>query len=105
MKYVLVFYGGGMPDSPREQARVMKQWGNWYAKLGSAVTDGGLPFSGVVSKVRPDGSTAKGPIGKRATGYTILEAASIDKATKMAKSCPILRSGGSVSVYETAAVM
>jgi hypothetical protein len=105
MKYVLVFYGGGMPDTPREQARVMKQWGNWYERLGSAVTDGGLPFSGAVNKVRPDGTAAKGPIGQRATGYAILEAGSLDKATKMAKSCPILKSGGSVAVYETAEAM
>jgi hypothetical protein len=105
MKYVLVFYGGGMPDTPAAQARVMKQWGNWYAKLGRAVIDGGLPFSGAVSKVRPDGTTAKGPIGQRATGYTIIEARSLDAATKMAKGCPILKSGGSVAVYETAAAM
>lgn len=105
MKYVLVFYGGGMPDTPREQARVMKQWGTWYAKLGDAVTDGGLPFSGAVTKVRSDGSSAKGPIGRRATGYAILEASSLDRATKLAKSCPILKSGGSIAVYETAAVM
>ncbi len=105
MRYVLVFYGGGMPDTPAEQARVMKQWGSWYAKLGSAVIDGGLPFSGAVSKVRPDGSSSNGPIGQRASGYTIVEAGSLDKATKMAKSCPILKSGGSIAVYETAAAM
>lgn len=105
MKYVLVFYGGGMPETPREQARVMKQWGSWYERLGAAVTDGGLPFSGAVNKVRPDGSTAKGPIGQRATGYAILEADSLDRATKLARSCPLLKSGGSIAVYETAAVM
>jgi hypothetical protein len=105
MKYVLVFYGGGMPDTPREQARVMKQWGSWYDRLGTAVIDGGLPFSGAVTKVNPDGSTDRGPIGRRATGYAIVEAGSLDKATKMAKSCPLLKSGGSIAVYETAAVM
>jgi hypothetical protein len=105
MKYVLVFYGGGMPETPAAQARVMKQWDTWYRKLGTAVVDGGLPFSGVVNKVKPDGTTAKGPIGQRATGYTIVEASTIDAATRMAKGCPILKSGGSISVYETAAMM
>ena len=105
MKYVLVFYGGGMPETPAAQARVMKQWGNWYTKLGAAVVDAGLPFSGRVNKVKDDGTTAKGPIGQRATGYTILEAADLDKATRLAKGCPIIKSGGSVAVYETASMM
>jgi hypothetical protein len=44
---------------------------------------------------------AKGPIGKRATGYSIIEAPSLDKATKLAKGCPILKGGGEIAVYET----
>jgi hypothetical protein len=105
MKYLLVFYGGGMPETAAAQARVMKQWGTWYGKLGSAVVDPGNPFSGAVNKIKSDGSTSKGPIGQRASGYTILEAGSLDSATKMAKGCPILKSGGQVAVYETFDVM
>ncbi len=105
MKYVLVFYGGGMPESPAAQARVMKQWDTWYKKLGAATVDGGLPFSGAVNQVKPDGTTAKGPVGRRATGYAILEAKDIAAATKMAKGCPILKSDGSIAVYETASMM
>jgi hypothetical protein len=105
MKYLLVYYGGGMPETPAAQARVLKQWGSWYTKLGAAVADPGLPFSGAVNKVKPDGTSGKGPIGQRATGYTIVEASTIDAATKMAKGCPILKSGGSIAVYETASMM
>jgi hypothetical protein len=105
MKYVLVFYGGGMPESAAAQARLLKQWNGWYAKLGSAVVDAGLPFSGVVRKVESDGTASKGAIGKRASGYAIVEASTIDAATRMAKSCPILKSEGSVAVYETASEM
>jgi hypothetical protein len=105
MKYVLVYYGGGMPESPAAQARLLKQWDRWYHKLGRAVKDAGLPFSGAVSKIRPDGVSARGPIGQRATGYTILEAATLDAATRLAKGCPILKSGGSIAVYETASMM
>jgi hypothetical protein len=105
MKYVLVFYGGGMPESPAAQARVLKQWNSWYARLGGAVVDAGLPFSGKVNRIRPDGDVSRGPIGQRATGYAIIEASTIDLATRMAKSCPILKSEGSVAVYETASMM
>lgn len=101
MKYVLVYYGGGMPQGAAAQARVLKQWETWYGKLGPAVVDGGNPMSGAVNKIRTDGTVAKGPIGKRASGYSIIEAPSLDKATKMAKGCPILRGGGEIAVYET----
>lgn len=101
MKYVLVYYGGGMPEGAAAQARVLKQWETWYGRLGPAVVDGGNPMSGAVNKIRTDGSVAKGPIGKRASGYSIIEASSLDKATKMAKGCPILRGGGEIAVYET----
>jgi hypothetical protein len=105
MKYVLVFYGGGMPDTPAAQARVLKQWSRWYDNLGKSVVDAGLPFSGRVNKIRDDGTTANGPIGRRASGYAILDAKDLDRATRMARGCPILKSGGSVAVYETASMM
>jgi hypothetical protein len=101
VKYLLVYYGGGMPEGGAAQARVMKQWETWYGKLGPAVVDGGNPMSGAVNKIRADGTISKGPIGKRATGYSIIEAPSLDKATKLAKGCPILKSGGEIAVYET----
>ena len=101
MKYLLVYYGGGMPESAAAQGRVLKQWEKWFGKVGSAMVDGGNPMSGAVNKIRADGSVAKGPIGKRATGYSIIEAPSLAKATTMARGCPILRSGGEISVYET----
>ena len=90
-----------MPETPAAQARVLKQWDKWFSKLGPAVVDGGNPFSGAVSKIKADGTIAKGPIGQRATGYSILEAGSLDKATKMAKGSPIIKSGGQIAVYET----
>jgi hypothetical protein len=101
MKYLLVYYGGGMPESAAAQARVLKQWEKWFGKVGSAMVDGGNPMSGAVNKIRADGNVSKGPIGKRATGYSIIEAPSLAKATTMARGCPILRSGGEISVYET----
>lgn len=101
MKYVLVYYGGGMPQGAPAQARALRQWEKWFAKVGQDMVDGGNPMSGAVNKIRSNGSVAKGPIGKRATGYSIIEAPSLDKATKLAKGCPILKGGGEIAVYET----
>ena len=101
MKYLLVYYGGGMSATPGAQARALKRWERWFEKVGSSMVDGGNPMSGAVNKIRSDGSVAKGPIGKRASGYSILEAPSLDQATQLAKGCPILRGGGEIAVYET----
>jgi hypothetical protein len=105
LKYLLVYYGGGMPEGAAAQARVLKQWNAWFGKIGPAMVDGGNPMTGAVNKIQPDGTVAKGAIGKKATGYSIIEAPSLDKATKVAKGCPILKSGGQIAVYETFNVM
>ena len=105
MRYLLVYYGGSMPDTPAQQARVMKQWTTWFTKLGPAVVDPGNPFSGGVNKIKADGTVAKGPVGQRASGYSIIEAPTLHKATKLAKTCPVIKGGASVAVYETFNVM
>jgi hypothetical protein len=105
VKYLLVYYGGALPETPAAQARIMKQWTAWFSKLGPAVVDPGNPFSGAVNKVKPDGTVAKGPVGQRASGYSIVEAPSLEAATKMAKTCPVIKSGAQIAVYETFNVM
>ena len=104
-KYVLVYMGGGMPETEAETAAVMKAWTDWYTSLGEAVVDPGNPFSPQVKSVAYNGSVSDGPVGPKATGYTILQADSLDSAVGMAKNCPVLEGGASISVYETFNVM
>jgi len=101
--YVLVYKGGGMAETEAEQQAVMAAWGNWYAELGQALVDGGNPF-GPSTSVAADGTVSHGGAAGL-TGYTILQADSLEAATEMAKGCPVLTSGGSVEVYETFEVM
>lgn len=103
--FVLLYTGGGMPETEAEQAAVMQAWGVWYGKLGSAVLDGGNPFTAVAKSIASNGTVSDGPVGTMATGYTIIKADSMDAAAEMAKSCPILQSGGQITVYETFPVM
>jgi hypothetical protein len=92
-KYVYVYTGGGMPETPEEGAKIMAAWNEWFGKLGSSVADVGNPFG--QSQSLSNGATTK------ATGYSIVNAGSLDEAVKMAKSCPILaNAGGNVEVYE-----
>lgn len=101
MKYLLVYYGGAGANTPDAQAEAKKSWDAWFKVLGKAVVDGGNPFSGKVKSVSSDGAVGDGPIARIASGYSILEADSIDDAAKMATGCPVLKSGGQIAVYET----
>src|SRR5262245_14027732 len=93
-KYVLIYKGGSIPQSEEEQQRVMAAWNDWFGSLGGAVVDIGNPF-GPSRSVSSGGEGA----GGEATGYSILNADSLDGAVEHAKGCPIL-ANGSVEVYE-----
>jgi hypothetical protein len=92
-KYVLTYQGGGMADTEEAQQAAMAAWGAWFGTLGAAVVDGGAPF-GASSAV--GGGSAKAGL----TGYSILEAADLPAAVRLAEGCPIIADGGTVDVYE-----
>ena len=103
--FVLLYSGGGMPETEAEQAAVLQAWGAWYGQRGSAVVDGGNPFTGQAKSISSNGTVSDGPVGTMATGYSIIKADSLDAAVQMAKGCPVLQSGGQITVYETFQVM
>jgi len=93
-KYVYVYTGGSVPETQEEGQRVMAAWTAWFESLGSAVVDQGAPFG-------PSGSV-NGGTDVKATGYSVVDAESLDEAVTMARGCPVLEgSGGNVEVYET----
>ena len=104
-KYLLLYTGGGAPPATEaEQAAVMKEWTDWFTKLGSAVVDSGNPTTPMAKSIASDGSVSDVAAGAMVAGYSILEAGSLDAAVAMAKDCPQLQDGG-VSVLETFNVM
>ena len=102
--YLLAYHGGGMPETEKETARVMAAWGKWYQKLGKAVVDGGNPI-GQTQTIASTGRVTKGGGKNPITGYTVIKAKDIATASKLAKGCPVLKSGGSIEVCETFDVM
>ena len=97
--FVLLYTGGGMPESEEEGAKVMQAWTDWYGKIGASLKDGGNPF-GASKTVGADGSVKDGANGTPITGFTIVSSASLEAATDLAKGSPVLQNGGSVAVYE-----
>ena len=98
MKYVLIVYGP-MAENEAERAAGMAEMAAWYRTLGKALVDPGTPFTGGVKTVGESG-VKNGPIGSQATGYNIVEAASLDAATQLAEGCPLLKAGREIVVYE-----
>jgi hypothetical protein len=92
-KYVLVYQGGAMAETEAAQQAAMAAWGAWFGSLGAAVLDGGAPFG--ASAAVGGGASRSG-----LTGYSILEAPSLEAAVKLGEGCPIRADGGTVEVYE-----
>lgn len=98
-KYLFVYHGatGPVPTDPAEIKAIHDAWGAWFASMGAAVIDGGNPV-GKSSTVNPNGSLVNGGGANPASGYSLIEASSLEDAHKKASGCPILRNGGSIEI-------
>ena len=97
-QFIITYLGGDKPASPEEGKEHMAKYMNWLAALGDTAVSPANPIKGT-STVNPDGSVTSG--GKTAmSGYTIIEAESMESALSAAKSCPFLEIGGSLEVSE-----
>ena len=96
-KFVYVYTGGQMADTPEAQEQAMQAWGAWFGTLGGSVADIGNPF-GHSATVRSGGVSDGG--ASKVAGYSIIEADSLSDATTKTAGCPVLTGGGSVEVYE-----
>jgi hypothetical protein len=100
-KFVYIYVGGQMAETPEAQEQQMQAWMSWFGTLGDSVTDMGNPFSTsatLSSAGVTDGAAA------RAGGYSIVTADSLSEAATKAKGCPVLDGGGTVEVYEAVEV-
>jgi hypothetical protein len=98
-KYLFVYHGGSHPETEAEHAAVMEAWGSWFGSMGSAVVDGGNPV-GKSSTVQSNGGVTADGGANPVSGYSLIEAPSLDDALAKAGTCPILAAGGSVEVAE-----
>ena len=100
-KYLFVYYGGKMANTPEEQKKSMDAWMNWFRMQGQAVVDGGNPTKPgkLVSK-----TGVKGITGKKVTGYSIFKASNLDAAVAIAKTSPQM-DGGEIAIYQLMSMM
>lgn len=98
-KFMFIYHGGKVPESPEEGQKVMAAWDKWYKDMGAAVVDGGNP-AGPSMTVTAEG-VQEGGGANPVSGYTLVNADDMDGAVALAKGCPMLADGsGTVEVAE-----
>ena len=103
-KFVFVYYGSVSPeDIDKEHMKeTMDKWMAWFGTFKERMVDGGNPFAQGSKSVTAKGTETIPANMWPAKGYTIINASSMDEATKIAEGCPALKddSEGAVRVYE-----
>lgn len=99
-RYVIVYLGGNPPSSPEEGKQHFAKYMDWLSALGDSAVSPANPLKDT-NTVHPDGSITAGG-GTTMSGYTIIEADSMDSALTIARACPFLEIGGSLEVSELA---
>jgi len=97
-QYMITYLGGDQPSSPEEGKRHFAKYKEWLASLGDSAVSPANPLKDTTT-VNPDGTVTAGSTTSM-SGYTIIEADSMETALEIAKSCPFLDIGGSLEVSE-----
>ena len=97
-QYMITYLGGDHPSSPEEGQKHFAKYKEWLTSLGDAAVSPANPLKGT-SIVNPDGSVTSGSTTAM-SGFTVVEAESMEAALSMAKTCPFLEIGGSLEVSE-----
>ena len=97
-QYMITYLGGDQPSSPEEGKKHMAKYREWLSSLGDSAVSPANPFKNT-STVKSDGTVTTGSTTSM-SGYTIIEADSMEAALSIAKACPFLDIGGSLEVSE-----
>ncbi len=89
--YAFAYYGEPKFKSPEDGAKYKEKWMAWMGSLGKALVNPGVPLKRGKT-VNSDGVSDDNR-SNRLTGYSLVEADSLDAAVEMAKTCPHLEHG------------
>jgi hypothetical protein len=97
-QYMITYLGGNPPSTPEQGQKHFAKYKEWLSGLGEAAVSPANPLKGT-QVVNPDGSVTEGGMSTM-SGFTIVEADSMEVALTMAQACPFLEIGGSLEVSE-----
>lgn len=97
-EFIIAYHGGDRPASQEEGAAHMAQWRDWITGIGDDVVNPGTPLgkSRIVSTEGVSDDGGPNPMN----GYSIVKAADMDAALKIAKACPVLNINGTLEVAQ-----
>jgi hypothetical protein len=101
MKRFLVLYKSSTPanemmaaSTPEQMQAGMEDWQRWAAKAGDAIVDLGTPLGDSASV----GGGSNAGTGANITGFSILQAESLDAVTTLVQDHPHLKTPGESSI-------
>ncbi len=107
-EFLLIFRADykAMPKaSPEEMQARTQSWMNWVAGIAAQgkLADRGNRLVNTGKVLKDDSVVSDGPyteIKESILGYSVVKAASLEEATKLAHGCPVFSVGGNVEVRE-----
>ena len=97
-QYVITYLGGNQPSNPEEGKKHFVKYKEWLSSLGEKTVSPMNPFKDTHT-INSDASvTAESKTYM--SGFTIIEADSMEAALTVAKACPFLEIGGTLEVSE-----
>ena len=97
-RYMITYLGMPRPATPEEGKAHMEKYMAWLAGLGETAISPANPLKNTCV-VQSDGSVTEG--GQTGmSGFTLVNADSLDAAKEIAGSCPFLEVGGALEVSE-----
>ena len=97
-QYLITYLGGDQPSNPEEGKKHFEKYKQWLTSIAESVVSPANPLKNTHT-VNSDGTHTAGGITSM-SGYTIVEADSIEAALEIAKACPFLDINGSLEVSE-----
>ena len=97
-QYMITYLGGDQPSSPEEGKQHFAKYKEWLSSLGGSAVSPANPLKDT-STVNSDGTVTTGSTTSM-SGFTIIEADSMEAALLIAEACPFLDIGGSLEVSE-----
>jgi hypothetical protein len=94
----MTYLGGDQPSSPEEGKQHFAKYKEWLVSLGDSAVSPANPLKDTRT-VNSDGTVTTGGTTSM-SGYTVIEADSMEAALEIAKACPFLDIGGSLEVSE-----
>ncbi len=97
-QYIIVYIGGNNPSTPEEGKQHFAKYQEWLNSLGDSAVSPMNPLKNT-STVNSDRTVTNGS-KTTMSGYTVIEAESMEAALETAKACPFLDIDGSLEVSE-----